>query len=99
MDVDAATGKGEEDSAEAEKSALAGKHHLSLMLMCCSTKTCLKKSCIISSLLLHCVLHCTGKHGGDHCSSKPGPELLGKSSRPHPLLFEVSAVAKVFVHF
>ena len=26
MDVDAATGKGEEDSAEAEKSALAGKH-------------------------------------------------------------------------
>ena len=43
MDVDAATGEGEEDSAEAEKSALAGKHHLSLMLMCCSTKTCFKK--------------------------------------------------------
>ena len=98
MDVNAAAGKGEEDSAEAEKSALAGKHHLSLMLMCCSTKPVLKNH-VLSSLLLHCVLHCTGKHGGDNCSSKPGPELLGKSSRPHPLLFEVSAVAKVFDHF
>ena len=43
MDVDIANGEGEEDGAEAEKSALAGKHHLSLMLMCCSTKTCFKK--------------------------------------------------------
>ena len=29
MDVDAAAGEGEEDGTEAEKGALAGKHHLS----------------------------------------------------------------------
>ena len=32
MDIDAATGKGEEDSAETEKGALAGKHHLCIFI-------------------------------------------------------------------
>ena len=35
MDVDAATGEGEEDGAEAEKGALAGKHHLCIFIRNC----------------------------------------------------------------
>ena len=104
MDVDAATGEGsvnvhgegEEDSAEAEEGALAGKNIIHLC------RTTLDLSFIAQGLekvhenptlenaLIYIKIYVdAGKHGGHNCTSKPGADLPRKPTRPHPIILEV----------